>query len=221
MTVCTMVLGESGSGKSRAMKNLDPAQTLLIQTIRKPLPFRSAGWRYITREAPDGSILVRDKSNSIVTAMQRTRKPIIVIDDFQYLLVNEFMRRSDEKGYQKFSDIARHAWDVLMAAGELEDPKRVYLLSHTNTDDAGNVRAKTVGRLLDEKVTLEGLVTIVLRSSVINGVHEFRTRNSGSDTTKTPEEMFETDTIPNDLKVVDDAIVAYYGLDTPPAQTSV
>lgn len=212
-----MVLGESGSGKSRSLKHLDPQQTLLIQTIAKPLPFRSAGWTYVTKANPAGSILVRDDSAMIIKAMQRTARPVIVIDDFQYILVNEFMRRSDEKGFQKFSDIARHAWDVLMAAAQLDDPKRCYVLSHTNTDEAGNTRAKTIGKLLDEKVTLEGLVTVVLRSTVTNGVHEFRTRNSGSDTTKTPEDMFSDESIPNDLKFVDDAIVDYFGLIHHPA----
>lgn len=217
MSVVTMLLGESGTGKTTSLRNLDPKQVLLIQTVKKPLPFKSIDWKPATKENPQGSTFVCDQSAKIVEAIQRTTKPIIVIDDFQYLLANEFMRRSDEKGYDKFTEIARHAWDVLMKANELAEHKRVYVLCHTNTDESGRVRAKTIGKMLDEKITVEGLVTIVLRTAVMNGEFLFRTVNNGADTTKSPMGLFDSETIDNDLAKVDAAIVDFYQLQLPKA----
>jgi len=212
MSIATMILGESGTGKTASLRNINPADTLLIQTVRKPLPFKSNHWEPITKENPQGSIFVCDKSPTIVEALHRTNKSIVIIDDFQYLLLNEFMRRSDERGYDKFTEIRRHAWDVLMKANELADYKRVYILSHTHTDDQGRARAKTVGKMLDDKITVEGLVSIVLRTSVINGEFVFRTVNNGMDTTKCPMGLFATETIENDLAKVDNAIIDFYQL---------
>jgi len=217
MSIATLILGESGTGKSTSLRNLDPANTLLIQAVKKPLPFRSAAWTPISKENPEGSVFVTDKSETIVQGMARTKRDVIVIDDFQYTLANEFMRRVTDKevgnaAFQKYNEIARSAWDVLMQASALPDHKRVYILSHTTTDDFGQTKIKTIGRLLDEKIVLEGLVTIVLRSMKRDGSHVFSTQNSGSDTTKSPLGMFEDAYIPNDLAAVDDAICSYYGL---------
>lgn len=214
MSIVTMILGESGTGKSTSLRNLDPANTLLIQAVKKPLPFRSQPWTVVTKDNKSGSIWYNDNSDHIVTAITKTDKEIIIIDDFQYILSNEFMRRSDEKGFAKFLDIGRHGWDILMAAGELPDNKRVYILSHTYHDDHGRVRAKTIGKLLDEKITIEGLVTIVLRTQVVNGQYIFSTKNNGVDTVKSPIGLFETEHIDNDLSLVDKAIQDYYTLST-------
>jgi len=210
MSISVMVLGQSGTGKSASLRNMDPAQTLLIQVIPKPLPFRSKDWRTISKDG--GNIIVSQDFAMIIGAMQKTTRPVIVVDDFQYLLATEFMTRAHETGYTKFTEMARHYYDVLTAAGNLAAHKRVYFLSHTDTSEAGQVKAKTIGKLLDEKITVEGLVTIVLRTHVINGQYVFSTRNSGSDTTKTPIDMFDTEHIPNDLMEVDKAITTYYDL---------
>lgn len=215
MSIATMVIGESGTGKSASMRNLSAADTLLIQTVKKPLPFRSAEWKRFDKEhCPTGNIFTTDDSRQIVSLMQRTRRPIIVIDDFQYLLANEYMRRSDEKGFEKFSDIGRHAWDVLSAASQLGDRTRVYILAHSATDEFGRTRAKTIGKLLDEKITVEGLFSIVLRTVVRDGDYHFATRNTGQDTTKSPIGLFDADLIDNDLAAVDAAICEYYELTT-------
>lgn len=212
MSIATMILGTSGAGKSYSLLNMDPAETLLIQTMPKPLPFRSKDWKPISKDG--GNILVLADSAKIVMAMQKTTRPIIVIDDFQYLLVVEFMARAHETGYTKFTDMASHYYDVLTGAATLAPHKRVYLMSHTDSNDAGQVKAKTIGKMLDEKVTVEGLVTIVFRAQVINGVNVFSTKNNGSDTVKTPAGMFADEHIPNDLAAVDKAIVEYYELST-------
>ena len=114
MSIAIMVLGESGTGKSTSMRSMDPAQTLLIQAIKKPLPFRSEGWKYITKDG--GNMIVSDDAAQIIALMHRTKRDVIVLDDYQYILANEFMRRTDERGYDKFTDIGKHAWEIIRAA---------------------------------------------------------------------------------------------------------
>ncbi len=212
MSVATMILGESGTGKTASLRNFNGDDVFLIQAVAKPLSFKATNWKP----------WVCDDSDKIVAAIQSSKltKDIIVIDDFQYLMANEFMARAGEVGYQKFTDIALHAWNILRAASMLPAHKRVYFLSHTDTDESGRTRAKTIGKLLNEKITVEGLLTIVLRTAVINGSYVFSTRNSGADTVKTPMDMFVDEHIPNDLAAVDAAIVAYYGLTQPQAKAA-
>lgn len=209
MSIASMILGESGTGKSTALRNLDPASVLLIQAVAKPLPFRNH-WTPISKANPGGSIFVTDDSRKIVSAMQRTDRKIIIIDDFQYTLANEFMRRNQEKGYEKFNQIGRNAWDILSAANNLPPDVRVYILGHTSTDESGKIRAKTIGRMLDDKITVEGLFTIVLRTAVINGAYLFSTLNCGFDTVKSPLGLFDSEHIENDLLAVDKAICSYF-----------
>lgn len=212
MSIATLILGQSGTGKSTSLRSMDASQTLLIQTIRKPLPFRSKGWAYRSKEQPAGNIFVTDSSNEIIAIMRKTQRKVIVLDDFQYMLANEFMRRSDERGFDKFTEIGRHAWDVLSAAGTLADDVRVYVLSHTEEDQSGTTKIKTIGKMLDEKITCEGMFTIVLRTDVTDGEYTFTTRNNGRDTVKSPMGLFDADRIPNDLAFVDGAVTAFYEL---------
>jgi len=92
MSIASLIIGESGTGKSTSLRNLDPSQTLLIQAVKKPLPFRSPDWKIATKEN-GGNIFVSDDSAKIVAVMDRSKKPVIIVDDFQYILANEFMRR--------------------------------------------------------------------------------------------------------------------------------
>lgn len=212
MSVSAMILGESGTGKSTSLRNLDPADTLLIQAISKPLPFKSTDWQPATKQNPTGAIFVCDQAQKICEAMRRTPKDVIVIDDFQYVMANEFMRRSAESGFTKFTEIGRNAWDILNTANQLAHHKRVYILAHTQTDETGRIKAKTIGKLLDEKITIEGMFSIVLRTAVINGQYLFCTQNSGNDTVKSPMGLFNSEHIDNDLAAVDSAIYSYYDL---------
>lgn len=220
MSIATMILGESGTGKSTSLRNLPPEQVLLIQAVSKPLPFKSKGWVKGAEGNASGSIYVNDNAQKIIAAMNKTSRSIIIIDDFQYTMSNEFMRRVTEKtsgsgAFDKFNDIAHSAWATLCAASSLESWKRVYFLSHTETNDQGRTKAKTIGKLLDDKITIEGLVSIVLRTGVTNGSYYFRTRNDGADTTKTPLGMFDEEQIPNDLAQVDSSICDFYQIQQP------
>ena len=212
MSTATLVIGNSGSGKTASLRNLNPADTLLIQPVKKPLPFKAAGWSQITDANKTGNIYATDDSARIVAAMHKTKRPVIVVDDFQYILANEFMRRSEERGYDKFTDIGRHAWDVLKAASELPDMTRVYIMGHTQTDDFGKVSVKTIGKMLDEKIVVEGMFSIVLKTVVTNGQYKFSTRNNGSDPVKSPIGLFDDEQIDNDLAAVDAAICSYFNV---------
>lgn len=207
-----LVLGESGAGKSASLRNMDPSKTLLIQAIRKPLPFRN-DWSEHTPDNPAGNVFVTDRSTDIALLMQGTKRKIIVLDDFQYVLANEFMRRSDERGYDKFSEIGRHAWDILCMSSALPSDVRVYILAHTDVDDAtGRIRTKTIGKMLNEKITVEGMFTICLRCIARDGEYLFSTRTNGFDPVKTPIGLCEADLIPNDLAAFDKTLCEFYGI---------
>ena len=204
MAIPVMILGESGTGKSASLRNFRPEEVGIIDVSGKPLPFRS--------KLP---VFKTDNYRTIVKAMtSRPNIPAFVVDDAQYLMANEFMRRSDERGYDKFTEIAKNFWSLIQetVAQQMPDNQIVYFMMHTDSSDDGRVRAKTIGRMLNEKITLEGLFTIVLRTNVTDGVYSFRTVNSGSDTVKAPMGMFDTALIDNDLKAVDTAIRDYYGI---------
>lgn len=200
MAIPVLILGESGTGKTASMRNCTPDRFGIINVSRKPLPFRSAMKPYNT-----------DDYGKIVGALKLARTKSIVIDDSQYLMVNSFMRRSKEKGYDKYTDIANAHWSLIdFIINNLPGDMIVYLMSHIDRDQQGNEKAKTVGRMIDQYITLEGLFTIVLKTRVMDGVYTFQTHNSGFDTVKTPIGMFESDEIDNDIVLVDDAIRTYY-----------
>lgn len=212
MSVSVLILGESGTGKSASLRNMDPEKTLLIQAIKKPLPFRSANWKPIIPGTKAGNIFVTDQYDRIMQIMSKTQREVIIIDDFQYVLANEFMRRSQEAGFGKFTEIGRHAWEILSLAAQLPDNKRVYILSHTESDQLGNTKIKTIGRMLDEKITVEGMFTIVLRTLVQDQQYKFSTQNNGADTVKSPMGMFSESLVENDLEAIDSAVCEYYGI---------
>jgi hypothetical protein len=143
-------------------------------------------------------------------------------------MANEYMRRSDERGYDKFTEIAKNFWELITMVASLPHDKVVYFLSHIETDATGKEKIKTIGKMLDEKITVEGLFTIVLKTKVQDGKYSFSTQNNGNDTVKSPIGMFSATEIDNDLKAVDVAVREYYELDTPimdvderPAETPV
>lgn len=201
MGIPVLILGESGSGKSTSMRNFDPSELTVFNVANKLLPFRkklnvinNAGYGTIGKE------------------LQKQEKKIYVIDDSQYLLTFELFNRAKEKGYDKFTDIAVRFEKMLdyIIKGTPEDCI-VYLLHHCETTDTGKIKAKTVGKMLDNQLTVEGLFSIVLYAFVEEDKHLFRTTNDGFCPAKAPMGMFEP-IIDNDLKFVDTTIREYYKL---------
>lgn len=207
------IMGRPGTGKSRSMKNIPADQFGLINLEGKDLPFGK------TAPAFKVETVVCDNSNDIVDTIKRFSRKynIVVVDDFQTLMTNEFMRRSSETGYQKWTDIGKHAWEVAEAAKAIPYEVIVYVLCHTEENDFGGEKIKTLGKLLDQNIVLESKSTIVLKTGVEDGKYFFCTQNNGKDTVKSPEGMFPTYAINNDLKYVDDCIRNYY--DLPGAKT--
>lgn len=212
MSLATLILGESGTGKTCSLRNLDPKNTLLIQPVRKPLPFRSAEWKEIKEKGDGNNIYVSDDARRIVELVSVCPFDVIVIDDWQYVLANMFMSKRNQKGFDKFTEIAGAGFDLCHIASQIPGDKRVYILAHTQTDEYGNVRIKTLGKLLDDKIVPEGMFTTVLRTHVENGKYQFSTQNSGNDTVKSPMGMFTDKFIDNDLAEVDRTICEYYGI---------
>lgn len=212
MSIAVMILGNSGSGKSTSLRNLDPAHTMLIQCVKKPLPFKAAGWKVRANMKDEGNVIQTDDPSTIEMIMRKSPHEIVVIDDYQAVMVNALMSRSSEKGYEKFTDIAKSAWNIFNAAGSLAPNRRVYIMAHTNTDDFGNVRMKTVGKMVDQTLVPEGFFTIVLRTEIINGNYMFSTQTNGQDCCKSPLGMFDEKHINNDLAYVDAQIYKFYDI---------
>ena len=202
MAIGAFILGHSGSGKSFSLRNLPPEQVGFINVVGKYLPFRGASFKQV----------VTDDTRYIQDLLVKSTKPIIVIDDFQYLMSNQFMRDSDIKGFDKYTQNGKNIWQILNTINyEMKPYQRVYILSHTDDVD-GKTKLKTIGKMLDEKITPEGMVGIVLQTHIENNQHYFITQNNGTTTVKAPFEMFTDRLIPNDLNAVDDAICDYYNL---------
>lgn len=201
MAIIAMIYGQPGTGKSTSMRNFKPDDVAIINVSGKPLPFRSKIQTYKT-----------DDYMKIDDAIKKTDRKSIVIDDATYLMADEFMRTAKVTGYQKFTDMALNYFTLVKNAAALPDDKIVYFLGHSDTDQNGNEKFKTIGKMLDEKISLEGLYTIVMKTVVADGKYMFSTRNSGQDTVKTPMGMFAEPLIDNDLAAIDKVIREYYGI---------
>ncbi len=217
MSIATLILGESGTGKTAALRNFDPSKVLLIQPVRKPLPFRSKDWKEIKAKGDNGNIFVCNDAAKIVEVMRRAPQEIIIIDDWQYILSFKYMHSTGKKMaqgevFEFYKELGNDGFKIAEMATQLAPNKRIYVLAHTSTDDYGNVRIKTLGKLLDEKIVIEGLFTTVLRTKVNAGKYLFTTQNNGSDTVKSPMGMFDSNEIENDLKAVDDTICEYWDI---------
>lgn len=222
-----MVLGESGTGKTYAVRNLDPEKTFYMSATNKGMTFR--GWRkkYTPivgndgKRSEDGNYYTTKNAKNIFAAIKKideARPDIntIVIDDFQYFLVDMFMNKPENaKGnavFETYNMIGKRAYEILTAADETRDDLVVFVMAHTAVDDSGTVRMKTIGKLIDEKITPEGLCNIVLGTKVVRENEDteylFETQNNGYNTLKSPYGMLPP-TMPNDLAEVRKAIYAY------------
>ena len=222
MGIPVIIIGESGSGKTYAIKNLDPEKVGIFLCEKNRLPFRKKFPTYKVRnmrKEEEGKVTIYRQSVVLQTLL-RSKKDvegapkIYVIDDSQYIMANEYFDRASEKGYDKFVDIGANFRNLVhLVNDEMPDDVIVYFLHHPETDsNTGKQKAKTIGKMLDEKLTLEGCFDIVLHARTDGETHWFSTQSDGTDTAKSPEGMFE-EKIPNDLAFVDKTIREYYGME--------
>lgn len=209
MGIPVMIIGKSGSGKTTSLRNFDENELYLIKVLGKPLPFRKQF----------ESTFQTDDYQAVAKALTKTQKKSIVIDDAGYLITNHFMKNHASAGkgngvFTLYNEIGDRFWQLVeYVINNLPEDKIVYFMMHEEKNDIGDVKPKTIGKLLDEKVCLEGMFTIVFRCMTDNDKHVFRTKTTGADVTKAPIGMFEDEEMDNDLKVVDTAIRQYYRLD--------
>ena len=211
MATVTMILGESGTGKSCSIRNLPPEKTFVIKSIDKDLPFKGGNKFHLRVSDNAGQI-----KQWLAQANLKDGIKVIIIDDFQYIMCNEWMRslmdkQTKDSEFHKYKKIGHDAWSILMDAMRMRDDISVFILSHTEQDQWGKTKIKTIGKLLDEKVTLEGLVTICLHTKVEGGKYYLETVNNGSNTVKSPMGLFNESKIPNDLNMVIESINIYKG----------
>lgn len=208
MAIPVMIIGKSGSGKSTSLWScVNNEEWNLINVLNKPLPFKG--------KIPQ---VATDDYEQVKKCLANSKAHSIVIDDAGYLITNYFMRNHSTKGagnavFSMYNTIADNFWNLVEFIKKLPEDKIVYIIMHEDTDDYGNVKPKTIGKLLDEKICLEGMFTIVLRCIQENGKHLFVTQADGGAVSKSPMGMFEDLQIENDLLYVDSMIRKYYEID--------
>jgi len=224
MAQSILIIADAGSGKSTSMRKLNPKETFVINVAGKGLPFK--GWKKnykpINKENPKGNISNVSSASGILKAMKHVNDNMphiknLIVDDFQYMASFEYFERAQEKGYDKFTDIATNIAAVSRMPKDMRDELNVYYLTHPeeiNRNGSVFIKAKTVGKMIDNSLTLEGLFTIVLFGKVIkqdDGTFQygFETQTDGDNSCKSPMGMFEERFIPNCLQYVNDKIVAY------------
>lgn len=205
-------MGESGSGKSASLRNFKKEDVGILNVASKPLPFRNT----------NGLVTVNKATYSMIkSAVVTPNRLSYVIDDAQYLMAFESFDKVNITGYVKFSEMAKNYEEMLRTIQEDTSPDTiVYVMQHIETDENGKVKAKTLGKMLDQQLTIEGLFSIVLLAKVDERRHYFVTQSDGTNPCKSPMGMFDEVEIDNDLKMVDDTIREYYGLKKAVAPTA-
>jgi hypothetical protein len=207
MGIPVLIMGRSGTGKSTSMRNFAKDEIGVINVSRKPLPFRGGF----------DAMAETDDYDTVFKILGRASKKSIVIDDAGYLIVNMFMRGHAAAGsgnaiFGFYNSVGDTFWRLVEYVKSMPRDRIVYVIMHEDASDAGDVKPKTIGKILDEKVCLEGMFTIVLRAVNEGGRFVFRTQSDGHDVSKSPIGMFQTVEIDNDLTIVDKAIREYWDL---------
>ncbi len=212
-----LISGESGSGKSTAIRHLEPKETFIINVIDKPLPFKNFKKDYtaFSSDKTEGNYYVSDNSKTILNVIKyvSNSKPDIkniIVDDFQYVMANEFMRRALEKGYEKFSQIGQNAWEIINESSRCRQDLNIFFMCHNDIEEDGKSRCKTIGKMLKDKITIEGMFTVVLHSVVQDSQYKFLTQYDGIHIAKSPIGLFEEKYIDNDLNLVVNKINDYF-----------
>lgn len=224
MAQSVLVIADSGTGKSTAIRTLDPKETFIVNIANKPLPFK--GWKKnyvnISKDNPKGNMTSASSAPGIIKAMQHVNDKMphitnLIIDDWQYMSSFEYFDRANEKGYDKFTQIAANLAQVAKMPKDMRSDLTIFFLTHSEESVDGNghrkVKAKTIGKMIDNTLTLEGLFSIVLFGRVKkteDGLeYGFDTVNNGENTCKSPMDMFEESFIDNDLQLVKNCIAEY------------
>ena len=212
MGIAVLILGESGSGKSASMRNFKKEDVGILNVASKPLPFRNT----------NGLVTVNKATYSMIKgAVTSPNRLSYVVDDAQYLMAFESFDKANVPGYGKFTELAKNYEEMLRTIQEDTSPDTiVYVMQHIDTDESGKVKAKTLGKMLDQQLTIEGLFSIVLLAKADERRHYFVTQSDGTNPCKSPMGMFDEVEIDNDLKMVDDTIREYYGLKKAVAPTT-
>jgi len=221
MSNTILIIGESGSGKSTSIRTLDPKTTFIINCINKPLPFKGFKKLYIPITSwndKEGNYYNSDDWSKIIKCIIMVNEirldiTTLIIDDWQYILSYEFIRRSSEKGYDKYSEMAHHGWSTINSCMGTRDTLTNFIISHSDKDSSNRSKCKTIGKMLDEKITIEGLFTTVLHARVLDGKYIFQTQCDNDFLAKSPIDMFNDLLIPNDLLTVKNSIESYYNDD--------
>lgn len=207
MAIPVLIIGKSGTGKSTSLRNFNKDDVGIINVLGKPLPFKN-----------DLNIIHIDNYEKVKAIIAKAKTNSIVIDDAGYLLTNYFMRghnKNKKEIFNFYNDLADEFWKLIMfVSSKIPNDKIVYFLMHEDTNDFGEVKPKTIGKMLDDKVCIEGMFTICLRTSRTNGEYKFLTKTNGMDVCKTPLGMFKEEAVDNDLKLIDDTIREFYGITT-------
>lgn len=198
-----LIMGESGTGKSTSMRNCNPETIAVVNPVGKPLPFKNH-FDMLNNETDARKITKYMKEQAAAG------KKLIVVDDFQYILAVPYMNRIKETGWDKYNDFGANYFEIINVCKELPDDVIVAYMTHLETLENGLTTVKLIGKLLREKITIEGLFTVVLRTGVNEAKYYFYTQNSGKDTVKSPLGMFPAYAIDNDLNYVADKIRNYY-----------
>lgn len=220
-----LIIAESGSGKSTSIESLDPKETFIVNVANKDLPFRGWKKKYTLWSADNKAGNMYDKSSPVnietclrYVSEKRPEVKTIIVDDFQYMSSFEYFDRVNDKGYEKFTQIGAALARIARMPKDLRPDLQIYFMTHvekaTDIEGKEKYKAKTIGKMVDEKLTLEGLFSIVLFGKAKkdkDGMmrYIFETQNSGDNTCKSPRGMFDTFEIPNDLAMVREAIIAY------------
>ena len=207
-----LLMGASGSGKSTSLRNLPAEETAIINITNKPMPFRNKDNKKIVCLKDFNADSYDELYKQIIKAIQGTKKRIVVVDDSSYMMSFENFEKATNKGYDKFTTMAKNYYDLIKSAISCDGEKIVYIITHEEIDDVNQLyRPKTIGKMLSNQLVIEGLFSIVLRSLYKNGEYIFQTQNDGTSVCKSPMDMFEQKEMPNDLYEVDKLIREYYG----------
>lgn len=207
MGIPVLIIGKSGAGKSTSMRNFTNENIGIINVLGKPLPFRN-----------DLKPFTTDDYGKVTEVITKAKVKSLVVDDSGYLITNMFMRGHSTAGtgnaiFGFYNVVGDSFWHLIQhVIHNLPPEKIVYFMMHEDKNENGDIKPKTIGKILDEKVCLEGMFTIVLRATTSNDKHIFKTKSDGFDVAKTPIDMFGETEIDNDLKFVDDTIREYYNL---------